>query len=99
MPSKQRSAAAMRSSGLPPAAPGPYVDGGAQGATDRGDRPALLPVEAGGGHQLRAQSLGWADAVSQRRPRRGRQQYGRAFHAPNSDGKTQLIVQRERRRR
>nr|WP_314963628.1 transposase [Bradyrhizobium cosmicum] len=34
-------------------------------------------VEAGGGDQLRAQSLGRVDAVSSRRPRRGRQQYGR----------------------
>ena len=31
------------------------------------NRPAILPVEAGRGHQLYAQSLGWADAVPQRR--------------------------------
>ena len=59
-------------------------------------RPAFLPVEAGGGHQLCAQSLGRTDAVSPRRSRRGRQQHGRAFHAPDCDGKTQLIVQRQR---
>src|ERR1700722_8122611 len=47
------------------------ADGGAQGATDRDGRPALLPVEADGGHQLRAQPLGRVDAVSPRRPRRG----------------------------
>jgi hypothetical protein len=41
-------------------------------------------IEAGGGYQLCAQSLGRADAVSPRRPRRGRQQYGRAFHAPEA---------------
>ena len=45
------------------------VDGGAQGAADRDGGPALLPVEAGRGDQLCAQSLGWADAVSPRRPR------------------------------
>lgn len=36
----------------------------AQGAADRHGRPALLPVEADGGHQLRTQTLGRVDAVS-----------------------------------
>jgi hypothetical protein len=36
---------------------------------------ALLPVEAGRGHQLCAQSLGGAGAVPQRRPCRGRFQH------------------------
>ena len=35
----------------------------------------------------------------QRRPRRGRFQHGRAFDAPDCNGKAQLIVQRQRRRR
>ena len=55
---------------------------------------ALLPIEADGGHQLRGQPLGRADAVSPRRPRRGRQQHRRAFYAPDRDGKAELIVQR-----
>jgi len=75
------------------------LDGGAQDTADGNGRPALLAVEADGGHQLCAQSLGRADAVSPRRPRRGRHQYGRAFHAPDCDGAPQLIVQRQRRRR
>ena len=75
------------------------ADGGAQSATDRDDQPALLPVEADRGHQLCAQSLGGTDAVPQRWPRRGQFQYGRAFHAPHCNGQTQLIVQRQRRRR
>nr|WP_244981148.1 IS66 family transposase [Bradyrhizobium elkanii] len=70
------------------------ADGGAEGATDLDARPTVLPVEAGGGHQLYAQSLGRTDAVSPRRPRRGRQQHRRAFYAPDCDGKAELIVQR-----
>src|SRR6267142_2199633 len=72
------------------------TDGDAQGAADGNGRPALLPVEVGGGHQLCAQSLGWADAVPQRRAGRGRLQYGGAFDAPDRNGPPELIVQRQR---
>ncbi|MHC2608463.1 transposase [Bradyrhizobium liaoningense] len=75
------------------------VDGGTQGAIDRDGGPALLTVEAGRSDQLCAQSLGRVDTVPPRRPCRGRQQYSRAFHAPDCHGKTQFIVQWQRRRR
>src|SRR6202790_5643093 len=75
------------------------VDGDAQDAADGNGRPAILPVEAGGGHQLCAQSLGWTDAVPQRRAGRGRLQYGGAFNAPDCNGPPELVVQRQRRRR
>jgi hypothetical protein len=39
---------------------------------------AALRAQAGGGHQLCVQSMGRADAVSPRRPRRGRFQYASA---------------------
>jgi transposase len=63
------------------------ADGGAEGAVELDARPAVLPVEADGGHQLYAQSLGRTDAVSSRRPRRGRFQQRRAFDAPDCNGK------------
>src|ERR1700693_442363 len=75
------------------------ADGAAEGAADLDARPAVLPVEADGGHHLYAQSLGRTDAVSSRRSRRGRFQQRRAFHAPDCNGKAQLIVQRQRGRR
>ena len=57
----------------------------AQDAPNLHGRPAVLPVTAGGGHQLCAQSLGWADAVPRRRARGGRHQHGGAFNAPDRD--------------
>nr|WP_249802956.1 IS66 family transposase [Bradyrhizobium sp. 35] len=47
----ERRAAARR-----PPRQGRSVHGGARGTVDHNGRPALLPVEAGGGHQLFAQS-------------------------------------------